>query len=126
MVLVFGMMVIGCDNGNNGGGDTNFLDTMGLSTASPNSTALAIGDITLAQFNEVRGLLDGFQGWSTFDGDLNLIWTGRTQSQVNSAITTLEGFSWISLKDWYYNFFPNRESEDGLYIPAGTLWIYFY
>ena len=122
MVLVFGMMVIGCDNG---GGDTNILNTMGLSKAAPNATALAIGNINMEQFNEVRDLLDGFQGWSTFDGDLNLIWTGKTQSQVDFAITTLEGFSWIGSKDWDSLFYPSRVSGDGFYIPAGTLWIYF-
>jgi len=126
LALAFGMMAAGCDDGNGNGGGVNYLDTMGLSTADPNAAALLIGDITLAQFNQVKGLLSGFQGWSTFDGDLNLIWTGRTQSQVDIAISTLEGFAWSSSKSWGYDFDPSEQSVGGYYIPAGTLWIYFY
>ena len=126
MVLVLGMTVVGCDNGSTGNGGNSILDTMGLSTANPNSTALNIGNITLTQFNEVKELLGGYQGWSTFDGDLNIIWTGRTQTQANQAETALDGLSWIGGKSYGFMFNPTREEEDGLYLPAGTVWVYFY
>ena len=123
MVLVFSMTVVSCGDDN---GATNLLDIMELSTANPNSAALNIGNITLAQFNEVKELLDGYQGWSTHGGEeLRIVWTGRTQAQADAAEDALDELSWIDSKSYGLIFYLTRMEYDGFYMPAGTVMVYF-
>ena len=126
LALIFGMTVAGCDDGNNKDSGINLLDVMGLSAADPSAADLSMGDITLAQFNEVKALLGGYQGWSTFDGALNIIWTGRTLAQAMQAHDDLDDLPWASGKFYEIWFFPTREDSYGFYVPAGTVWASFW
>ena len=113
MVLVFGMAVVGCDNGTGGGGSgnngtisggTNYLSLYDdWSTATPSEAVLAAGGITEEQFNQIRdaGGAGGFFGWRlSYSLELlELVWTGRSEAHFNSLVIFLVhrlGWDYIS------------------------------
>jgi hypothetical protein len=147
MVLAFGMAVVGCDNGNGGGddtnGDTNYFDTLNLSNSTPNATTLSVGGLTRSQFTDIRDAArGGFRGWDlTGDGGLVMAWTGRNVSNFNSVADILDAifgdvereiesgvYSAWSLNggDHALSFFSTNFSEDGFYLPAGSMMARFY
>ena len=100
MVLVFGMMVAGCDNNTtSNGGDgifqgTSFLGMIETYSETPTLPDLFIGRLTEEHFEEIKIAAEGFQGWKIFDrgfGDeLMMIWTGRGLSDFTSVAYALE------------------------------------
>ena len=144
VVLVFGMMLVGCDSGSSGR-DTSFLDTLNLSRVNPSSAALSVGGLNQEQFNEIVEIAGGgFQGWATFeyDGDEELImaWTSRSRPDVDRVAAVLSyhfddddaeqftyrGIFHIEGDGYRLDFFPSRHSSGGFYVPAGTLMIFFW
>ncbi|MCL2289279.1 MAG: hypothetical protein FWC34_01030 [Bacteroidetes bacterium] len=114
MVLVFGMAVIGCDNGtgNGNGNGSGILDGMDLTTRMPTEAELAQFPLNVEQFNAiVNAGGSGFQGWEigivagyeddqgnlvTFNG-ISMVWLNRSVANFNAVANlfrdTLPGFS---------------------------------
>jgi len=138
MVMVFGMTVVGCDNGSISSSETNVLDTFNFSTATPSNAVLAAGNLTMAQYNQIRESAGGgFKGWTTdIDGDLQMAWTGRSSSNFISVANILENIRGENDRviagpmqgaegnNYYIEFYPAKLSQGGgLYVPAGTLFL---
>jgi hypothetical protein len=148
MVLVFGMTVIGCDNGSSGGGDTNYFDILNLSNSTPNDSTLSAVGLNQTKFTQIRdAAAGGFQGWTIGDdGFLLMAWTGRSLSNFNSVVDELKTIFGFGEPIYEYEsgvyaqgiigedkgilyslvFFSTRLSEDGLYLPAGSMMLDFY
>ena len=141
MVLVFGMSVIGCDNGNDNGGDTNALDTVNWSTAPLSEQAGEISGLSQSQFETIRNASGGgFLGWVIEDGELVMAWTGRSAANFNSVVSAIvglpgrteenreveAGIHFVEGNNFVLIFNSVRTSYDGLYVPAGTLIAVFF
>ena len=148
IVLVFGMVIVGCDNGT-GGGEINYLDTLNLSTAAPSAAALSAGGLTQVQFNQIRDAGAGvFRGWAirvnhhglehspVIEHSLEMIWTGCNLANFNAVADVFgtildveiarEVYKGVHMADdsihsFFLQFFPTRFVEDGFYIPAGSM-----
>ena len=135
-VLVFGMTVVGCDDGND---DTSYFDTLNLSTAAPTDAALSAGGLTQTQFDQIRDAAGGgFQGWAIEDGGLTMAWTGRSLSNFNSVADVLHELltendrenasgvhsAWGNSYDLMFS--PERISDGGFYLPAGSMMAHFF
>ena len=144
MVLVFGMTVIGCDTGGGGtgGGETNIIGTLGLTSGRPANAAFD-PLMTAAGGNPV-GYIPGDS-----PGSVELVvWTGRTPAQFDAIVAwvdssplpvTLDGLPTYANGVWtaYFSghplvmFIPARisgprsdlELEEGYYIPAGAVFV---
>jgi len=137
MVLVFGFVVMGC--GGNDNGDTNFLDTLGLSTSPPTAGALAARGLTLAQFEQIRdAAAGGFRGW-TLEYGFVMAWTGRSLANFTALATVLDTIFGEEYRGVVYGvhradgdryglrFFPSRSSiEGGYYVSAGTMFVMLF
>ena len=146
VALVFGMMVVGCDSGSGGRRDTNFLDMLGLSMATPSQAALDVAGLTPAEFNDiVTAGAGGFRGWALYAwedeyyGDEGeefiMAWTGRDRFHFEAVLDLLDDlfggayyeFYGSFYSAWGYgfdlNFFPARFAEDGFYVTGGTLFL---
>ena len=141
MVAIMSFSLASCGDSGSGGGGTNYLNTLGLSTAAPTSEALSAGRLTLTQFEEIRELgAGGFQGWVIDDGELVMVWAGRNRSHFDDLVRYMpvgasrfslqEGHSWLGWANehpeggnrrWYLEWFVTRFAEDGYFIPSGTL-----
>jgi len=142
VALVFGMMVVGCGGGSGSGGrDINAFDLMNLNTGAPTPNALSTGGLTPEQFTEIRNSTGGgFQGWFIDDGELIMVWSGRSRFQFESAAGVLRDFFdgtpprfddedgvWYSFGAGFdIVFFPTRFVYDGIYTPAGTLFLHLW
>ncbi|MDR1221088.1 MAG: hypothetical protein LBK73_15990 [Treponema sp.] len=143
MVLAFGMAVVGCDNGN--GGDTNYFDTLNLSNSTPNATTLSARGLTRSQFTDIRDAArGGFRGWALDEeGALVMAWTGRNVSSFNSVADTLDAISGEEERgiesgvywamgfgnhggEYALSFCSTSFSENGFYLPAGSMMASFY
>ncbi|QQO09609.1 hypothetical protein [Breznakiella homolactica] len=116
-LLVLGL--IGCDNGDS---DTNVLETWGLSISTPPSTLVGdSGIITEAEYSEilVQAGDSNYLGWYN-DGDLNMVWSDKSQEQADAVESYLHTLS----VRFYVSYFPNKEYDSGFYMPAKTLWIW--
>ena len=98
MTLVFGMAVIGCDNGNSNvvaGGYTNLLNFYNGSTAPHNDDVQSASRLTQTaaapQFNTVRDAPGGgFIGWAIEDGEFFMKWWGRSEEDFNRVVDAIE------------------------------------
>ena len=145
MVLVFGVTVVGCDNGTTGetGGDINYLDFYNWSTAPLTSQALSASGMTQAQFQTIRNAADRFLGWAIDDysGDFLMAWLGssyRNFHDVADAIEALPGrsgatrgvgaaFNYAHGSGFRLDHYPGRAIiYDNIYIPAGALLALFW
>ena len=140
MVLVFGMTVVGCDNGStSNNNEINVLDTFNFSTEEPNPAILSsAGNLTPTQFNTIKSAAGGgFYGWAIDnDGDLVMAWTDRdilNHGAVKDALQTIRGV-YSSYDDgplnctdgpgYSMNYSYYRSSFSGFYVSAGTLILY--
>jgi len=134
-VLVFAATVLGCDDG----GDTNYLDTFGLSNTAPSSQALTAGGITQAQYDQIlEAAGGGYKGWALHDGDMAMGWSGRSVANFESVADVLAGIfteidrdSGGGLHNAYgsgydLDLFTSTLSEGGVTASAGTMLLYFY
>ena len=144
MVTVIGFSFVACKDGGGGGstskgGDTNYLDTVNLNNGSPTNAALAASGLTQSQFNQIRDAADGgFQGWAIEDGDLVMVWTGRSLSDFNSVAGVLDtlfgeedrgnesGLYGAFGDNYELDFFSTKYSEDGIFLPAGSMVLFIY
>ena len=140
MVLVFGITVVGCDDGSTSKG-TNMLTTANFSTGTPSPAALAAGGFAnQTEFNQVRdAAAGGFYGWAMEEGDLIMAWTGRSAANYNSVANALialfgginlgdtgEGFYMAMGTNYMLMFFTQDYSVyEGYYFPAGSIVAYF-
>ena len=134
MVLVFGITVVGCDNGNGG---FNFLDSFNLSTEAPSPAALAAGGVTQTQFNQIRdAAAGGFYGWAIDEGELIMAWTGRSIANFNNTADAFdsvfnefyrdeeadhEGIYWAMGDNYVLMLFSKNLSSEGYYASAGNM-----
>jgi len=134
--LAFGMPVVGwADNE----GAANLLDYYyNFSTSKPSTEALDAGNLTQAEFSQIRDAGGGgFQGWAIDDGDLLMAWTGRVLLNFTRVARILdrifgeanvyieEGVHYADGGSYILEFFPLLYEVDYLYIPAGTLILVF-
>ena len=137
MVLVFGMTVIGCDNGNGNGGGTNVLDLYNWSDAPLTSQALSASGLTQAQFETIRNASGGgFLGWALVGSNFSMAWTGRSVANFNNVVDAIVGLPGRTERDrdvedgihivegnnFFVEYFSVRIAEFGLFMPSGTLW----
>ena len=137
MVLVSGITVIGCEIFNEQ--EQSFLDELDLRTGTPVAALLSEIGLTPEQFTTVRNAAGGgFQGWYIDEGDMVMVWTGRSISNFNSTSTVLNnlfgeyereseaGIHYAGGDNYELVFFSRRISEEGFYIPEGTILAYIW
>ena len=137
IMLVFGMMVISCDEDF----DENALDMFNFKTTDPSAAALAAGGgITLTQFNQIKDAAGGgYLGWDIdMDEDLAMAWSGRSLSNFTAVANVLNNLfdeEWRGIEDGIHAaegenyilfFYPSRFSEGGYFVPAGTMIAFFW
>ncbi|MCL2381129.1 MAG: hypothetical protein FWC64_05985 [Treponema sp.] len=145
MALAFAMAVTGCSNNNNNNRYTDYLDTLGLSTANPTAATLSPFGLETSEFNQIRDASGGgFRGWAIdeLDGEggefvvmaLIMAWTGRSLASFNYVADALEyilgeeierfvedGVHIAWGRDYSLIFHPSRIQEDGYFVSAGTM-----
>ena len=94
MTLVFGMMVVGCDNGAttlNNDDDDKFFNELGLTKTPPGASILEDFELNLSEYNRIINAGgDGFQGWKVDEfNDLIFVWSNRSNSHFNAVANVL-------------------------------------
>ena len=57
-----------------------------FNSGPPTAAALTAGNLTQAQFNQIRNAsAGGFQGWQIRGGNLHLVWTGQTRANLQAV-----------------------------------------
>ena len=138
IVLVFGMMIISCKDD-----EINILDEINYKTGNPSSEFLNISGLNQSQYSQiVTAAGGGFKGWALIEGDgyseASMAWTGRSKTNfysVANALKTIFGTEqqsdeddgWYSFYDdsYYLEFWSEKMSEGGYYVPAGAMMLSF-
>ena len=126
MVLIFGMVGIGCSSFGN---YSNHIDTIDLSSSAPNATQLNRYGLTLSQFTDIRdaGGESNFLGWTIANTTGNnealwMLWSDRNQDNVRTVENVLQTIPTIQ---FHIEYFLARETRRSMYIPEGHLTIFF-
>ena len=121
MVLVFGMTVIGCDNGTIGnvnGGDPGLGDEL---------NNVDLPGLTVSLYNQILNAAGGEpQDRESGDGWMELEWTGRNVNYLNAVANLLEGVfgqhdRWSSDDGWHGAYGDGWSLELS---PGGTMWLF--
>ncbi|MCL2176285.1 MAG: hypothetical protein FWB73_09610 [Treponema sp.] len=142
IVLVFGMIIISCNNDESEDG-INELDELDYNTGNPSQAFLTKAGLNQTQYDQiVNAAGSGFKGWVFIVRDeyseALMVWTGRNLSNFDSVANTLknifgdeqgrdskEGRYYANGDGYSLNFHSIKMSEDGYYIPAGAMTLDF-
>ena len=138
MTLVFGMVVVGCSNGDDEG--QNILNEFNWSRAPLSSAAISASGLTQAQFDQINTAAGGnLLGWEIDGSSLLIAWTERSLANFNNVVSVIgempgrsgigryveDGIHIVIGNNYMIEFFTSRTfMEDGYhFIPARTLFV---
>ena len=101
MVLVFGLVVVGC-GGDSSSSSILTLNELNLVTETPSSSVLTSLGISEGEFNSIISAAGGgYQGYLDRGFYLLIFWTGRVTSDFHSLADVLDGLFGEDTRDSY-------------------------